>query len=77
MTHMTDDDIRNEAKERTPDATKDIDAVESYGCFTAEAFEETIKEDVKTLRAAKALKGIEIRGFAFKLDDGLVKEVDV
>ena len=74
---MTDEIIRKEAKERTPDAAAEIDAVETFGSFKTEDFEETIKEDVKTLRAAKVLKGIDIRGLAFNLDDGIVKELDI
>ena len=77
MTHLTEDGIRQEAKSRTPDAAAEVDAVESYGCFTAAEFEETIKEDVLKLRSAKVLGGVDVRGMALDTVTGVVREVEV
>ena len=77
MTHLTEDGIRKDAKERTPDAGDDVDAIESYGTFTAADFEKTIKIDVETLRDAKVLAGMDIRGLAFDTDSGIVRDLEV
>lgn len=74
--HLTDPEIRAEAKQRTPDAAKDIDAM-SFGCLPADAFEASIAEDVRKLRAEKVLRGVEVRGMALDTFTGLVREVVV
>ena len=76
-THVTDDEVREEAKARTPDAAETVDATESYGAFAAADFDETIKIDVKTLRASKVLAGIDVRGFALETETGVVRELQV
>ena len=77
MTHLSQEQIVGEAKERTPDAAADIDAMGDFGCFAKEDFEETVKKDVRTLRAEKALKGVLILGFTMNLDDGIVRPLDI
>ena len=77
MTHLTEDGIRKDAKARTPDAADDVDATESYGCFTAADFEKTIKIDVETLRNSKVLAGMDIRGLALDTESGLVRDLEV
>lgn len=76
MTHLTEEGLRHDAKTRTPDAAAEVDAVESYGCFDAADFEKTIKEDVLTLRRAKVLAGVDVRGFALDTVTGIVTEVE-
>ena len=75
MTHLTEEEIRQGAKLRTPDAAADIDATEPYGLFKAADFEKVILEDVRTLRQAKVLAGIEVKGFALDTFTGLLTEV--
>ena len=80
MTHMTDEEIVNDANQRTPGATKEIDALakakEGFGSFKAAEFEETIRKDVSTLREQKVLEGVEIRGLGFDLEDGVVRIIE-
>ena len=76
-THLTDDEIRKDAKARTPDAAEEIDATETFGCFAAADFEETIKIDVEKLRSSKVLAGVDIRGLALDTDTGLVRELEI
>ena len=76
MTHMTEEEIRAETIERTPDAKGEVEKVESYGCFPAEEFEETIKKDVRFLQEQKVLGGLVVKGLAFELDDGVVRVVE-
>ena len=74
--HLIEPDLRAESKARTPDAAADIDAME-FGCLPSEAFESSIIDDVKKLRAEKALKGVEIRGMALDTFTGVVREIEV
>lgn len=76
MTHGTDEEIAAEALDRTPEAAEEIKDI-SYGCFTAEEFEETIKKDVLTLRASPSLKGVSIWGMALDTMTGIVTTVDI
>lgn len=77
MTHLNDEGIRKDAKTRTPDAAGEVDATESYGCFEAADFEETIRIDVKALRSAEVLKGVQVRGLALDTETGLVRELEI
>ena len=72
---MTDDEVRQIAKATTPDAAAEIDAVESYGTIDAADFEKTILEDVRTLKQAKVLAGVEVKGFALDTFTGSVTEL--
>ena len=76
MLHLKDSEVRAEAKQRTPDAASDIDAME-IGCLPADAFEQAIVDDVRKLRAEKVLKGVEIRGMALDTFTGVVREIAV
>ena len=76
-THLTDDGVRKDAKARTPDAAEEVDATESYGCYAAANFDETIRIDVEKLRSAKVLAGVDIRGLALDTETGLVRELKV
>jgi hypothetical protein len=77
MTHLTNVEIVETAKSRTPAAVEEVDSIKDYGCFTKEQFEQTIREDVLQLRAAKALEGMDILGFAMDIDNGVVKPLDI
>ena len=76
MFHMTDDEIAEDAKARTPAAAADIDAMGIWGCSKEEQFEEVIREDVEKLRKEKALEGVEIRGLEYDLADGSLRVVE-
>ena len=75
ITHLTEEEIRQDAKARTPDAAAEIDAVESYGTIDAADFEKTILEDVRTLKKAKVLAGVDVRGFALDTFTGVLTEL--
>ena len=77
MTHLTNDQVVNEAKERTPKAVAVIDKIDDYGCFPASDFEETVKKDVLKLRSEAALEGMQILGFTMDLGDGVVRQLHV
>lgn len=80
MTHMTNAQIIEDVKKRTPGAANAVNALVGvtggFGCFTEVEFEETIKEDVRILRGEKMLEGVEIRGLAFDIQDGVVRVVE-
>lgn len=77
MSHLTESEIRTTTLSRTPDAATEIDQVASFGCFTPDGFEDAIKADVRTLRAAKVLKGLPVKGVALDLGTGIARELDV
>lgn len=76
MTHVTQEQAVQEAIERTPDARAEIEKID-FGSFPADEFEETIRKDVKTLRAAKVLDGLTILGFKLMTETGAVEPVEV
>ena len=75
MSHLTEEGLRQGAKARTPDAAADIDSIESYGTFDPADFEKTILEDVRTLKQAKVLAGIDVKGFALDTFTGVITEL--
>lgn len=77
MMHLTQQQIVEEAKKRTPEAANKIHALGDYGCFTGEELEKSVEEDVLLLKSEKSLEGIMILGFTLDLGSGLVKQLDV
>ncbi|CZT25410.1 uncharacterized protein RCC_11141 [Ramularia collo-cygni] len=75
--HLTQRQIVEEAKKRTPQAADRIVSLGDYGCFTEKELEQSIKEDVLKLRAEKALEGVQVIGFTMDLNDGIVRQVNV
>ena len=76
MTHLTQEQIVGEAKKRTPAAADFVEG-RDFGCFTAEDFEETVRKDVRKLRAAKVLEGLNVLGLVMDTSTGVVRELDV
>jgi carbonic anhydrase len=74
MQWTTDEQVKKGVKERTPGT--DLDHV-TFGTWTAEGFEDTIREDVLKLRNDLTFGGIEIRGFALQTDTGKIREIEV
>lgn len=73
---MDEDALRTEAKARTPGAASEIDAVETFGCFGKFEIEQSVRDDVETLRQAKVSAGVEFRGFKFTTETGVVTEFE-
>lgn len=76
VTHTTDEEIIKNMSERVPEAKEDLKKID-FGCFTEAEFEETIKKDVKKLRAEKLLSGMDILGFKLDTFTGKIEQVDV
>jgi carbonic anhydrase len=74
MTHLTDDYIREKALARDPADESRINAID-YGCFTSDDFEETIRTDMRTLRAESYVAGMDVLGFAFITETGELKQI--
>lgn len=74
MTHLTDEGIAADALKRTPSEEERIKAID-YGCFTSEDFEETIRVDMRKLRAEKYTEGMDVLGFAFITETGELKQI--
>lgn len=73
MTHLTQDSITEDAKNRGV-AAEDLAAID-FGTFPTEDLEKTIVDDVATLKAQDVLKGVDIRGFVLDTDTALLKEL--
>ena len=73
-THITADEIHDGAKEKTPDALAEVDAIQ-YRLGPASNFEKMIREDVDILRSTKALAGLDIRGFALDTVTGVMTQL--
>lgn len=72
MTHITDDQIREDLRKNGADD----DAVkEGFGCFTTEDLEQTILEDVETLKKHEWLRGAEIKGYLLETETGVLREL--
>ena len=74
MTHLTNDGIKEDVKRRNHEHAERADSI-NFGCFSADDFEKTILEDVDYLKAEPLLEGVEIRGFAFITETGVLKEL--
>jgi len=75
MSHLTEDKIRADAKARTPDAAEEVNAVETYGCYNGADLEKTIRDDVEVLKGSIVLAGVDVLGFKFDTESGIVTEV--
>jgi len=76
MTHITEDEIRDFAKSKNPDAVVDVEKMD-FGLWKKEHLEQSIKEDVLKLRAEKSLNGLEVYGFALETQTGVVREISI
>ena len=76
ITHITEDEIRDFAKSKNPDAAADVEKMD-FGLWKKEHFEQSIKEDVLKLRAEKSLDGLEVYGFALETQTGVVREISI
>lgn len=74
MTHLTNDEIKEDVKKRDSEGTMDTSKID-FGCFTAADLEKTILEDVSALKAESLLKNVEIRGFVLTTETGLLQEI--
>ncbi|KAB8338706.1 hypothetical protein FH972_021651 [Carpinus fangiana] len=74
-THLTDDQITREAKERTPKAAAEIDAMH-FGCFKEQDLENSVKVNVDILRATTALEGVQVLGFVLETETGVARLLD-
>lgn len=70
MTHLHDEEILEDARKVDPETTDT-----NFGCFAAEDLEKVILEDVETLKAAKSLKGVDIRGYVLVTETGRLHEL--
>jgi len=74
-THITDEEVREEGKKRTPGAGGEIEEME-FRCGPAGRFEEMIREDVGILMGTGGLEGVLVRGMKLDTVTGVVTELD-
>lgn len=51
--------------------------MDPFGTYAASAFVEALREDVRLLREAKVLAGIEVRGLVLDTKTGVVSELEM
>ncbi|KUL84305.1 hypothetical protein ZTR_07571 [Talaromyces verruculosus] len=76
VTHVTEDEIREYAKSKNPEAAAIVDKMD-FDLWREEHLEESIKKDVRKLREEKSLDGIEVFGFVLDTQTAVVTEVQV
>lgn len=76
LTHITDEEIREFAISKNPNAADDVNKID-FGLWREEQLEESVREDVRKLRAEKSLVGLQVYGFTLETFTGVVKEVEL
>ncbi|EED23684.1 conserved hypothetical protein [Talaromyces stipitatus ATCC 10500] len=76
VTHVTDEEIREYAISKNPAAAEIVNKID-FNLWREEHLVESVKEDVRKLRAEKSLDGIEVFGFTLDTQTAVVTEVDV
>lgn len=76
MTHLTDEGILADIRKRSPGEVAATAEGIDFGCFRADELAESIKKDVQTLRAEPLLDGVDVLGFAFETETGVLKVVE-
>ena len=76
MGHVTEDEVRAYAKSKNPAAAADVDKID-FGLWKEEHLQDTVREDVRKLRAEKSLEGMEVLGFVLDTQTGVVTELEI
>lgn len=76
VTHVTPEEIiETVAAEGDADAKRAAEGID-YKLFSADEFEESIREDVRTLKSARSLAGLNIFGFKLDTFSGKIEPVE-
>lgn len=76
MTHVTEEEIREYAKSKNPEAAAIVDKID-FDLWKEEHLEDSVRKDVRKLREEKSLDGIEVFGFVLDTQTALVTAVQV
>lgn len=74
MAHITEDEVREYAKSKNPDAAAIVDNI-NYGLWTKEQVEQSVKDDVLKLRTHPTLTGLKAYGFILETETRALREV--
>lgn len=75
-THATPKEIVETVAAEGPESKRAAEKID-YGLFSSDELEESIKEDVGLLRAAKSLAGVAVLGFKLDTFTGKLEPVEV
>lgn len=75
-THATHKEIVETVAAEGPESKRAAEKID-YGLFSSDELEESIKEDVGLLRAAKSLAGVAVLGFKLDTFTGKLEPVEV
>lgn len=76
MMHVTPKEIIDTVAKDGPGAKRQAEKID-FRVFSSEGFEESVREDVRTLRSAEVLAGVNIYGFKLDTFTGKVEPVEV
>lgn len=74
--HATPEEIVDTVAPEGPEAKRAAEQID-YGLFSSDELEESIREDVRLLRGAKSLAGVEVFGFKLDTFTGVIEPVAV
>lgn len=74
MTHLTNEGIKEDVRSRNSQHSAAAEEID-FGCFPAEELEQSIIQDVNTLKAVPMLEGIDIRGYVLSTEEGHLREL--
>ncbi|KUI69503.1 hypothetical protein VM1G_05321 [Cytospora mali] len=76
VTHVSSKEIIDTMATESPEAKHQAEKMD-FQLFTSDEFEESIREDVRTLRSAPTLAGINVNGFKLDTFTGEIDPVDI
>lgn len=74
--HATPKEIVDTVAAEGPEPKRAAEKID-YGLFSSDDLEESIREDVRLLRAAKSLAGVDVFGFKLDTFTGKLESVEV
>lgn len=76
MTHVRPKEVVEAVAKDGADARAAAEKID-YGLFSTDEFEESIREDVRVLKSAPTLAGVNVYGFKLDTFTGKIEPVDV
>lgn len=76
VTHMSPKEIINTVAKEGPEARRQAEKID-FKLFATDELKESIREDVRALKSAETLAGLNVYGFNLETFTGKVEPVDV
>lgn len=76
MTHVTPKDVIDTVAKEGVAAKRQAEKID-FKLFSSEGFEESVRDDVRALRSAETLAGVNVYGFKLDTFTGKIEPVEV